>query len=101
MLNAIPRLLIMKIGCYSVTDIRHVNGNVSLANAIREDGKPVHIEDKDRASFKTKSGRPVLDGGGVTPDVSMDGDRKSAAIYGLLSKNLIFNYATQYAADHP
>ncbi len=66
-----------------------------------KDGKPVHIEDKDRASFKTKNGRPVLDGGGVTPDVNLEGDRKSAAIYGLLRKNLIFDYTTQYVADHP
>ncbi|WP_111977907.1 response regulator [Algibacillus agarilyticus] len=34
----------MKIGSYSVTDIRHVNGNVSLANARRENGKPVIIK---------------------------------------------------------
>ena len=35
-----------------------------------KNGEPVDIPDTERAPFKTRAGRSVLDGGGVAPDVA-------------------------------
>lgn len=67
-----------------------------------EDGsKAKEIPDSLLKIFKTKNGRDVIDGRGIEPDVKIeekDFSRLTATIYG---NNLIFNYATKYAAAHP
>lgn len=65
-----------------------------------ENGEPKDIPDHQRSVFYTKNKRPVLDGGGVTPDVKLDIIEKPAIVKALLDDNHIFNYATQYALQY-
>ena len=51
--------------------------------------------------FHTENGRPVYDGGGVEPDINMDGRTFSDISISLLTKFLIFNFATDFYFKHP
>lgn len=62
-----------------------------------KDGKPVNIPDSLRTAFKTKNGRKVLDGGGVTPDVYIDSETKSMVVKSLVEKFYIFDYVTDFS----
>ncbi len=64
-------------------------------------GEPKDIPDSERASFKTANGRPVLDGGGVTPDVLLPKAAEPAVIKALKSQFLLFDYVTEYALKNP
>lgn len=66
-----------------------------------KNGEPVHIPDAERAQFKTRNGRTVLDGGGIKPDVVLPKDTASGVVKALLDQNIIFDYATQWALKHP
>lgn len=66
-----------------------------------KDGVPVHIPDGERAQFKTRNGRIVLDGGGVKPDVLLPMDTATGIVRALLDQNLVFDYATQWALKNP
>jgi len=61
-----------------------------------ENGEPKDIPDNLRSKFKTKNGREVLDGGGVTPDVKIEVPHQSELVKALLEKYVIFNFVTQY-----
>lgn len=61
-----------------------------------KDGEPVNIPDNQRAIFKTRAGRKVLDGGGVAPDIALNPLEKSPFTNFLSTKYYIFNYITQY-----
>ena len=63
-------------------------------------GEPVDIPDAERAPFKTRNGRTVLDGGGVKPDVVLPADTATGIVKALLDQNLIFDYATQWTLKH-
>lgn len=47
--------------------------------------------------FKTAHGRTVYDGGGIDPDVDVGKDLYAPITVSLITKGLIFNYATEYA----
>ena len=64
-----------------------------------EDGEPVDIPDSERAAFKTRNGRPVLDGGGVTPDIKLDAPKEPVVLKKLKEQNILFNYVTEYVKD--
>lgn len=66
-----------------------------------KDGKPVDIADSKRAKFKTRNGRPVLDGGGVAPDVLLDHDANSNILQTLEEKNVVFKYVTEWMLKNP
>ena len=66
-----------------------------------KDGEPVHIPDDQRTAFKTRSGRTVLDGGGVKPDIFLDLDGKSDILKKLEEQFFIFNYVTEWALENP
>ncbi len=61
-----------------------------------KDGVPVDIADDKRSVFKTKNKRPVLDGGGVTPDVKLPTPEKSPFVKSLIEQHILFDYANQY-----
>ncbi len=61
-----------------------------------QNGKPVNIPDSLRTAFKTKNGRRVLDGGGVTPDVYVESETKSSVVKSLNDKYYIFDYVTEF-----
>jgi len=58
------------------------------------------IADSLKSTFRTSSGRAVLDGGGVDPDILIDPSKFAVVSYRLKQKNLIFNYSTKYYFDH-
>jgi carboxyl-terminal processing protease len=66
-----------------------------------KDGKPVHIADNERAKFKTRNGRTVLDGGGVKPDVELPADTASGVVKALLDQYVVFDYCTEYLIKNP
>jgi carboxyl-terminal processing protease len=66
-----------------------------------KNGEPVDIPDTRRTPFKTRSGRIVLDGGGVKPDIVLDQPADDAIIKALIEQNFIFDYATNFCLKHP
>ncbi len=65
-----------------------------------EDGSVGIIPDSLKVAFKTKKGRMVYDGGGVTPDEVVTKDLPAPITQSLVNKGHIFDYATEYAAIH-
>ena len=65
-----------------------------------ENGEPVEIPDDKKAKFKTRNGRMVLDGGGIMPDIKLPKEAIVNVTKSLLKENLIFDYATLYAAKN-
>jgi carboxyl-terminal processing protease len=63
-------------------------------------GSNDNIPDSLITAYKTMHGRTVFDGKGITPDVATDSSRLSTISYNLLTKYILFDYATQYAATH-
>jgi carboxyl-terminal processing protease len=63
-------------------------------------GQPERVPDSLISEFKTKNGRPVYDGGGIEPDVSMDAMKLSKISQTLITKYLLFDYANKFALEH-
>lgn len=59
-------------------------------------GKAMKIPDSLKVAFKTKNGRTVYDVGGITPDVQVDQKPLSSIAISLITKGLLFDYATEY-----
>jgi len=62
-----------------------------------DDEKPKVIADSLIKTFKTKNGRNVIDGRGIEPDVKVKDKDFSRLTAMIVSKNFIFNYATEFA----
>lgn len=65
-----------------------------------EDGRVEKVPDSLITAFKTKGGRIVYDGAGIMPDVSLPEEKLSHVAIALITKNHVFNYATQYVLKH-
>ena len=66
------------------------------------DGTPGHVPDSLTSVFYTRHGRPVRDGGGISPDVAMPADSTTnRLIYNIISDNWAYDYANYYRAQHP
>ncbi len=63
-------------------------------------GEPINIPDAQRTPFKTRSGRTVLDGGGVKPDVVIPHPETPEVVKELNMQHLIFKYVTEYCRKH-
>ena len=63
-------------------------------------GKGTNISDSLVHSFKTKNGRPVTDGRGISPDVEITESDISSISAALLTKDIIFDFATAYFYDN-
>lgn len=61
-----------------------------------ENGEPKNIPDSQRTKFKTKNGRTVLDGGGVSPDINTEVKELLPVTQALLDQYMIFDYVNQY-----
>lgn len=66
-----------------------------------EKGNAVRIDKNNYNEFKTKSGRPVFDGGGVLPDESLEISKNSAITNAILNQDLVFDFSTNYYYSHP
>ncbi|MCU0471813.1 MAG: S41 family peptidase [Bacteroidales bacterium] len=77
--------------CIQALDFSHPN----------EDGSVGIIPDSLVSEFKTRNGRTVKDGGGITPDVEVLPESLSQVATELYIRYLIFDFATQYWNTHP
>lgn len=77
--------------CIQALDFSHPN----------EDGSVGAIPDSLISEFKTKNGRTVKDGGGITPDVEVLPETLSQLSTELYVRNYIFDFATKYYWSHP
>jgi carboxyl-terminal processing protease len=77
--------------CIQALDYSHRN----------EDGSVGKVPDSLKTAFKTQNGRIVYDGGGVDPDITTETEKYKEITTSLLSKHLIFKYATLYRYQHP
>ncbi len=76
--------------CIQALDYSHRN----------EDGSVGHVPDSLITEFTTKKGRKVFDGGGVVPDVKIDPEQLSNLSIALVSKFMIFDFATKYSNEN-
>ena len=76
--------------CIQALDYSHRN----------EDGSVDHVPDSLISAFKTRNGRIVYDGGGISPDVYIEPRKYSSITASLITKNLVFDYATKYRIAH-
>src|SRR5450759_3831603 len=76
--------------CIQARDFSHPN----------EDGSVGIIPDTLITEFKTKHGRTVKDGGGITPDIEILPDPLSQISSELYVRNYIFDFATNYYWAH-
>lgn len=77
--------------CIQAIDYSHRNA----------DGSVGKIADSLRTAFKTRAGRVVYDGGGVTPDIQTEAQTPTPIAQSLTSKGHIFDYAVKYKSEHP
>lgn len=76
--------------CIQALDYSHRN----------EDGSVGKVPDSLVTEFSTRAGRKVFDGGGILPDIKLDPVKLSNISQSLISKNLIFDFATRYRKEH-
>ena len=65
-----------------------------------DDGSVGHIPDSLTREFKTKAGRTVRDGGGITPDIDIDTQDYSRLVYALVLGGVIDQYVIDYCRRH-
>ncbi len=63
-----------------------------------EDGSVGSVPDSLISQFTTKNGRKVYDGGGVVPDIKLDQEELSNLAIELVTRFVVFDYATRFAA---
>jgi len=66
----------------------------------RTDGSVATVPDSVKKEFRTFNGRPVYDGGGIEPDISISSDEQPSIATALNRQGFIFDYATVYASKH-
>lgn len=66
-----------------------------------EDGSIRRTPDSLANKFLTLHGREVRDGGGITPDITVDWGKVSRLTYNIYVDNWAFDFANKYAAEHP
>lgn len=76
--------------CIQALDYTHRNADGSVGN----------VPDSLITAYKTKNGRVVYDGGGITPDVKVDLDQISKIGISLLGRGLIADYINDYYVKH-
>ncbi len=67
----------------------------------RDDGSVLTIPDSLKGTFKTTNGRTVYDGGGIDPDIKIEGFEAHPLTQVLFEKGFIFDYVTEYVHKHP
>lgn len=64
------------------------------------DGSAERIPDSLTTVFRTLHGREVRDGGGITPDISVDWGKISRLTYNIYVDDWAFDFATKFATEH-
>ena len=57
--------------------------------------------DEERPRYRTRSGRTVYGGGGITPDVILSNDVESHVLAALQRQRTFFSFAVAYVGDRP
>ena len=65
------------------------------------DGSVGRIPDSLTTIFQTVNGREVRDGGGITPDITLEEVKPGTISFYLFTENIIFDYATEWVQSHP
>jgi carboxyl-terminal processing protease len=76
--------------CVQIIDYSHRN----------EDGSVGTVPDSLIKAFKTKNGRTVYDGGGVTPDIKSNPPSYARITYDIAARDLLRDYSIKYFATH-
>lgn len=76
--------------CIQALDYSHRN----------DDGSVGHVPDSLITEFSTKNGRKVYDGGGVIPDIKIEGERLSPLAIELITSFVVFDFATKFAYEN-
>ncbi|MBP9161170.1 MAG: S41 family peptidase [Flavobacteriales bacterium] len=63
-------------------------------------GHAVIKADSTILAFKTAHGRPVFDGRGISPDITIDRPEMPKVVYGLYTSDIFFDFANQYRMQH-
>ena len=77
--------------CIQALDYAHKDKN----------GVATRTSEKNYNAFKTRKGRTVYDGGGVSPDIELKETSTSVIADALLRNDGIFNYVTRYYYKNP
>lgn len=93
-------------GLMKVTVARYYIPSGRLIQAIdyshrNPDGSPARIPDSLTNVWYTKGGRPVRDGGGITPDVEAIDSSMNRLLYNVIADNWAFDFANRFRADNP
>ncbi len=65
-----------------------------------QDGSVKRKADSLKVAYKTLDGRTVYDGVGIDPDIKLEPEKLSQISIALITKNLMFDYATQFRAEN-
>ncbi|SBV93389.1 S41 family peptidase [uncultured Dysgonomonas sp.] len=76
--------------CIQAIDYTHRNA----------DGSVGRIPDSLTTVFKTEIGRPVRDGGGVSPDIAFEEEKTPTITYYLANQFIVFDWVTDWAVKH-
>lgn len=92
-------------GLMKITVARYYIPSGRLIQAIdyshrNPDGSPARIPDSLTNVWHTKAGRPVRDGGGITPDVHAADTSINRLLYNVIADNWAFNFANLYRAEN-
>ena len=77
--------------CIQAIDYTHKDNN----------GYFTKIPDSLIREFKTRNGRKIYDGGGISPDIMVKSRKFSQIALTLFGNFLIFDFATKYHRNHP
>ena len=64
------------------------------------DGSVSRTPDSLTTVFKTRNGREVRDGGGITPDVNVEYPELNRLVFNIVRDQWAFNFGTKFAATH-
>ncbi len=76
------------------------SGRCVQALRYKEDGSAETLPDSLRKEFRTRNGRKVFDGGGITPDVETRAEQLSPFAFTLYVKNLFAEFGDRYFAKN-
>ena len=76
--------------------------NIQELDYTHRDGDDVpKFAEENRNAFKTKNGRTVYDGGGISPDIEIEKPELTESTEALLRSDAIFNFASVYYHENP
>lgn len=66
-----------------------------------DDGTPTRTPDSLTAEFRTRAGRIVRDGGGITPDIEVKPIERGSLVDDMAESFVVFDFLNRHVARHP